>query len=150
MFNSGLIFNITLREELFSLLKQKPTMHSCPGFMALHSHLSQVPWREVEGRYSPGDEPSVTLAQLHNELSSRASTAINNAFNNLQQSEYLRKMGWIKLNPQQIQDVGERRQPVGQPKSDGMDYEDHETSSRNAKLQTSRFQSPFSARAVPR
>jgi len=32
------------------------------------SHLSQVPWREVEGHYSPGDEPSVTLAQLHNEL----------------------------------------------------------------------------------
>ena len=41
------IFNITLREELFSLPQQTPTMHSCPG------HLSQVPWREFEGHYSP-------------------------------------------------------------------------------------------------
>jgi len=89
------------------------------------SHLSQVPWREVEGHDSPGDEPSVTLAQLHNELSSRASTTINNAFNTLQRSEYLRKMGWIKRNPRRIQGVDERLQPVGQQQSDDMDYEDH-------------------------
>jgi len=37
LFNSSSIFNITLREELFSLPKQKPTMHSCPGFMELDS-----------------------------------------------------------------------------------------------------------------
>jgi len=36
---------------------------------------------------------------LHNELGSRASTTISNVFNNLQQSEYLCKMGWIKRNP---------------------------------------------------
>ena len=35
LFNSSSIFNITFREELFSLLKQNQTMHSCPGFMAL-------------------------------------------------------------------------------------------------------------------
>jgi len=35
LFNSGPIFNITLREELFSLSKQIPTMHSFPGFMSL-------------------------------------------------------------------------------------------------------------------
>jgi len=35
LFNSSSIFNIILREELFSLPKQKPAMHSCPGFMAL-------------------------------------------------------------------------------------------------------------------
>ena len=35
LFNSSSIFNITLREELFSLPKQKQTMHSYPGFMAL-------------------------------------------------------------------------------------------------------------------
>jgi len=62
------------------------------------SHLSQVSWREVEGHYSPGDEPSVTLAQLHNELSSRASTTID-AFNNLQQSDYIRKNGMDQTNP---------------------------------------------------
>jgi len=57
-------------------------------------------------------------------------------------------MGWIKRTQQRIQGVGERRQPVGQQQSDGMDYEDHQTSSRSAKLQTSRFQSPTPARAV--
>jgi len=35
LFNSSSIFNITLREELFSLPKQNQTMHSYPGFMAL-------------------------------------------------------------------------------------------------------------------
>jgi len=35
LFNSGPISNVTFREELFSLLKQIPTMHSFPGFMAL-------------------------------------------------------------------------------------------------------------------
>ena len=35
LFNSSSIFDITLREELFSLPKQNQTMHSCPGFMAL-------------------------------------------------------------------------------------------------------------------
>ena len=37
LFHSSSIFNITLREELFSLPKQKPTMHPYPqaGFMAL-------------------------------------------------------------------------------------------------------------------
>ena len=37
LFRSSLssIFNITLREELFSLPKQNQTMYSCPGFMAL-------------------------------------------------------------------------------------------------------------------
>jgi len=35
LFNSSSIFNVTLREELFSLPKQKQNMHSCPGFMAL-------------------------------------------------------------------------------------------------------------------
>jgi len=44
--------------------------------------------------------------------------------------------------------VGEQRQPVGQQQSDDMDYDDHQTSSRKAKLQTSCFQSPTSARAV--
>jgi len=103
------------------------------------SHLSQVPLREVEGHYSPGDEPSVTLAQKNNELSSRLSTTMNNAFNTLQQSGYLRKMGWIKRNPRRIQGVGERRQPVGQQQSDGMDCKDRQTTSKSAKLQTSRF-----------
>ena len=125
-------------------------MHAVLYWFHGASHLSQVPWREVEGHHSPGDEPSVTLAQLRNELSSRASTTINNAFNNLQRSEFLRKMGWIKRNPRRIQGVGERRQPVGQHQSNGMDYEDRQTSSRSAKLQMSRFQSPASARAVPR
>ena len=35
LFNSSSIFNITLREELFSLPKKKPNMLSCPGFMVL-------------------------------------------------------------------------------------------------------------------
>ena len=35
LFNSSSIFNITLREELFSLPKQNPIVYSCPGFMAL-------------------------------------------------------------------------------------------------------------------
>jgi len=35
LFHSNSIFNVTLREELFSLPKQNQTMHSCPGFMAL-------------------------------------------------------------------------------------------------------------------
>jgi len=106
------------------------------------SHLSQVPWREVEGHYSPCVEPAVTLAQLHNELSSRAFTTINNAFNNLQRSEYLSKMGWIQRNPRQIQGVGERRQPVSQQPPDGMNHEDRQTSSRSAKLQASRSRAP--------
>jgi len=46
----------------------------------------------------PGDEPSVTLAQLHNELGSRASTTTDDAFHNLQRSDYIHKMGWIKRN----------------------------------------------------
>jgi len=33
LFNSSSIFNITLREELFSLPKKKPNMLPCPGFM---------------------------------------------------------------------------------------------------------------------
>jgi len=51
-------------------------------------------------------------------------------------------MGRIKRNPRRIQGVDDRRQPVGQPQSDDMDYEDRQTSSRSAKLQTSRFQTP--------
>jgi len=35
LFNSSSIFNITLREESFSLPKKTQTMHSYPGFMAL-------------------------------------------------------------------------------------------------------------------
>ena len=35
LFNSSSIFNITLREELFSSPKQNQTMHSFPGFMSL-------------------------------------------------------------------------------------------------------------------
>jgi len=35
LFNSSSIFNITLREELFSSPKQNQTIYSCPGFMAL-------------------------------------------------------------------------------------------------------------------
>jgi len=35
LFISSSIFNITLRGEFFSLPKQTPIMHSCPGFMAL-------------------------------------------------------------------------------------------------------------------
>ena len=35
LFESSSIFNITLREELFSFPKQSQIMHSCPGFMAL-------------------------------------------------------------------------------------------------------------------
>jgi len=42
-----------------------------------------VPWSEVEGHSFPGDEPTVMLAQLHSELSSRTSTTTNNACNNL-------------------------------------------------------------------
>jgi len=37
LFNSSSIFNITLREELFSLPKQNLIMNSCPGFMTLVS-----------------------------------------------------------------------------------------------------------------
>jgi len=144
LFNSSSIFHITLREELFSY--RSKTNHAVLSWFHSASHLSQVPWREVEGHYSPDDELSVTLAQLHNEHSSRASTTINNAFNTLQRPEYLHKMGWIK----RLQGVGERRQPVGHQQSDGMDYEDRQTSSSSAKLQTSRFQRPTSARAVPR
>jgi len=59
-------------------------------------------------------------------------------------------MGWIKRTPRQLQGVGERRQSQGHQQSDGMDYEDRQTSSRSAKLQTCRFQSPTSTRAVPR
>jgi len=72
LFNSSSIFNITLREELLSSLKHK-TNHASLSCFHGASHLSQVPRREVEGHYSPGDEPSVTLALLHNELSSCAS-----------------------------------------------------------------------------
>ena len=67
LFNSSLIFNITLREDLLSSPKQK-TNHTSLFWFHGASHRSQVPWREVEDHYSPGDEPSVTLAQLHNEL----------------------------------------------------------------------------------
>jgi len=35
LFNSSSIFNITLREELFFLPKNKPNMLPCPGFMVL-------------------------------------------------------------------------------------------------------------------
>ena len=35
LFISSSIFNITLREELFSLPKKNQIMNSCPGFMAL-------------------------------------------------------------------------------------------------------------------
>jgi len=35
VFNSSSIFNITLREESFSLPKQNSIMHSCPVLMAL-------------------------------------------------------------------------------------------------------------------
>jgi len=42
LFNSSSILNITLREELFSLPKQKPTMHSFPGFMALVTKSSSL------------------------------------------------------------------------------------------------------------
>ena len=35
LFHSSPIFNMTLREEIFSLPKQNQTMHSYPGFMAL-------------------------------------------------------------------------------------------------------------------
>ena len=35
LFNSSSIFNMTLREELFSLPKRNQTMNSYPGFMAL-------------------------------------------------------------------------------------------------------------------
>jgi len=125
LFNSSSILNITLLEEFFLFTEAKPN-HALSWFHGA-SHLSQVPWREVEGHHSSGDEPSVTLAQ-QNELSSRASTTMNNAFNTLQRSEYLRKMGWIKRNPRRIQGVGEQRQPVGQQQSDGMDYEDRQTS----------------------
>ena len=49
LFNSSSIFNITLREELFSY-RSKTTPWS---WFHGASHLSQVPWREVEGHYSP-------------------------------------------------------------------------------------------------
>ena len=52
LFNSSSIFNITLREELFSLPKKK-TKHVVLSWFHGASHLSQVPWREVEGHYSP-------------------------------------------------------------------------------------------------
>ena len=47
------------------------------------------------------------------------------AFNNLQRSDYIHKMGWIQRNSLRIQDMDERRQPVGKQKRHGMDYEDH-------------------------
>ena len=111
--NSCSIFHITLREEVLSSLKQKNNHGSLSCFHGA-THLSQVPSREVEGHYSPGDEPSVTLAQLHNELSSRASTTTDDAFNNLQRSDYIHKMGLIKRNPRRIQDMDEPSQPMGQ------------------------------------
>jgi len=132
--------------------KNNQTQFTSPerGKTGVTADHDKIEFRLFNSSSIPGDEPSVTLAQLHNELSSRASTTINNAFNNLQRSEYLYKMGWIKQNPRRIQGVVERRQPVGQQQSDGMDYEDRQTSSRSAKLQTSRFQSPTPAQAVPR
>jgi len=82
LFNSNSIFNITLLEELLSSPKQK-TNHASLSCFHGANHLSRVFWREVEGHYSPGDEPSVMIAQLHNELSSCASTTTKDAFNNL-------------------------------------------------------------------
>ena len=35
LFNSSSIFNISLREELFSLPRQSQIMNYCPGFIAL-------------------------------------------------------------------------------------------------------------------
>ena len=32
------------------------------------NRLSRFPWNEVEGHFSHGDEPPVTLAQLYSEL----------------------------------------------------------------------------------
>jgi hypothetical protein len=72
-FSSSSIFNKTLREEPSLHRSEFPIHVHGPVFMAL-CRLSRVPWSEVEGQTSPGDEPTVTLAQLHSELSSRAST----------------------------------------------------------------------------
>jgi len=49
------------------------------------------------------------------------------AFNNLQRSDYIHKVGWIQRNSRRIQDMDERRQPVGnfEQQRHGMDYEDH-------------------------
>jgi len=52
LFNSSSIFNITLREELLSSLKHK-TNHTSLSCFHGASHLSQVPWKEVDGHYSP-------------------------------------------------------------------------------------------------
>ena len=58
MFNSGSIFNITLREELFSLPKKIPTMHSFPGFMAL------VTWVEFLGEKLKDTIPLVCVCAI--------------------------------------------------------------------------------------
>ena len=63
--------NKTLREEPSLHRSEFPIHVHGPVFMAL-CRLSRVPWSEVEGQTSPGDEPTVTLAQLHSELSSAA------------------------------------------------------------------------------
>jgi len=51
LFDSTSIFNITFREQLFSLPKKNQPC--CLSWFHGASHLSQVPWREVEGHYSP-------------------------------------------------------------------------------------------------
>jgi len=67
------IFNITLREEF--LFSPKPKINHGSSF-CFHgaSRLSRAPWSEVEGHPFPGVEPTATLAQLHRELCSHAST----------------------------------------------------------------------------
>ena len=52
LFNSCSIFNITLCEELFSFTEAKIN-HAFLSWFCGASHLSQVPWREFEGHYSP-------------------------------------------------------------------------------------------------
>jgi len=152
LFNSSSIFNITLREELLSSPKQKISHGSSFCFHGA-SRLSRAPWSEVDDHPFPGDEPSVTLAQLHSELSSRASTTTKDSYN--KDSNDLLKMGWISSNwdgspPQNGMDQTKPTTATrhGRTKSacgpttmtwHGMDYEDCQTSSRSAKLQTSRL-----------
>ena len=118
LFNSSSIFklNITLREGLLSSPKQQINHGSsfCSHGASRLDRAQAAPWSKVEGHPFPGDEPFVTLAQLHSELSSRAFTTNNDASNNLQRTEYLHKMGWIKRNPRRVQDMDERSQLVGQ------------------------------------
>jgi len=56
-----------VKEPQNFLTKVQPQIMAVVFFYGVN-RLSRFPWNEVEGHFSHGDEPPVTLAQLYSEL----------------------------------------------------------------------------------